>query len=49
MRCERERAAIQNEIDRLQERGAAEHASEMDALLTRKRELMQQIEAFIES
>jgi len=49
MRCERERAAIQNEIDRLQERGAAEHASEMDALLTRKRELMQRIEAFIES
>jgi DNA primase len=49
MRCERERAAIQNEIDRLQERGAAEHTGEMDVLLTRKRELMQQIEAFIES
>ena len=45
MRCERERAAIQNEIDRLQEQGAAEHADEIDALLTRKRQLMQQMEA----
>ena len=49
MRCERERAAIQSEIDRLQERGAAEHASEMDVLLTRKRQLLQQMEALIES
>ena len=49
MRCERERAAIQSEIDQLQERGAAEHAGEIDVLLTRKRELLQQMEALIES
>jgi DNA primase len=49
MRCERERAAIQSEIDRLQELGAAEHGHEIDALLTRKRHLLQQMEALIES
>jgi DNA primase len=49
LRCERERAAIQGEIDRLQERGAAEHAEEMDALLTRKRQLLQQMNVLIES
>jgi hypothetical protein len=48
MRCERERAAIQNEIDQLQERGAAEHAREIDMLLTRKRQLLQQMEALVE-
>ena len=49
LRCERERAAIQSEIDRLQERGAAEHAEEMDALLTRKRQLLRQMNVLIES
>src|SRR5262245_19455040 len=49
LRCERERAAIQSEIDRLQEKGAAEHASEIDALLMRKRLLLQEMEALIES
>jgi DNA primase len=48
LRCERERAAIQGEIDRLQERGAAEHGEEINALLTRKRGLLQKIEALIE-
>ena len=49
MRCERERAAIQSEIDRLQEKGAAAHASEIDALMTQKRALLQRMEALIES
>jgi DNA primase len=49
LRCERERAAIQSEIDRLQEQGAAEHADEIDALLTRKRHLLRQMEALIEN
>ena len=49
LRCERERAVIQREIDRLQEQGAAEHADEIDALLTRKRLLLQQMNALIES
>jgi DNA primase len=48
LRCERERAAIQSEIDRLQEKGATEHAAEIDALLTRKRVLLQEMEALIE-
>jgi hypothetical protein len=47
LRCERERAAIQSEIDRLQEQGAAKHAAEIDALLTRKRLLLQEMEALI--
>ena len=45
LRYERERAAIQNEIDRLQERGAAQHASAIDALLMRKREVLQAMDA----
>jgi DNA primase len=49
LRCERERAAIQSEIDRLQAQGAAERAAEIDALLTRKRLLLQQMNALIES
>ena len=48
MRCQRELAAIQSEIDRLQERGAAEHAAEIDALMMRKRQLLQQMEVLIE-
>ena len=49
LRCERERAAIQSEIDRLQELGAVEHGGEIDALLTRKRLLLREMEALIES
>jgi DNA primase len=44
MRCARELAAIQGEIDRLQELGAAEHAGEINALLERKRRLLQLME-----
>jgi DNA primase len=47
LRFERERAAIQSEIDRLQELGAAQHGHEIDALLVRKRDLLQRIEALI--
>ena len=49
IRRERECAAIQSEIDRLQEQGAAEHADEIDALLKRKRLLLQEMEALIQS
>jgi DNA primase len=49
LRCERERAAIQSEIDRLQELGAVEHGVEIDALLTRKRLLLREMEALIEN
>ena len=49
LRCERERAAIQSEIDRLQAQGAAEHADQIDALLMRKRHLLQHMEALIQS
>ncbi|MBI4477143.1 MAG: toprim domain-containing protein, partial [Acidobacteria bacterium] len=45
LRCERERAAIQREIDRLQEQGADQHETEIDQLWQRKRDLLQQIEA----
>ncbi len=44
MRYERERAAIQHEMDRLQQLGAERHAAEIDALWARKRELLQRIE-----
>ena len=47
LRCEREHAAIQREIDRLQELGAAEHDREIDALWMRKRDLLQRIEGLI--
>ena len=49
LRCARELAAIQSEIDRLQERGAAELADGIDALLTRKRLLLQQMNGLIEN
>jgi hypothetical protein len=42
LRCERERAAIQREIDRLQQVGA--QALELNSLLTRKNELALRIE-----
>ena len=46
LRYERDRAAIQQEIDRLQESGAAD-GSEIDTLLARKRDLLQRIDALI--
>jgi DNA primase len=44
LRCERERAAIQREIDRLQELGAGQYGHEIDALWHRKKNLLHQIE-----
>lgn len=44
LRCERERAAIQREIDRLQELGAGEHGIEIDALWRKKKDLLHRIE-----
>jgi DNA primase len=44
LRWERERAAIQREIDRLQELGATQHGSEIDNLWQRKRNLIHRIE-----
>jgi DNA primase len=45
LRWERERAAIQREIDRLQELGAGQHDHEIDALWQRKLDLLHRIEA----
>ena len=42
-RYERERGAVQREIDRLQQLGAAEHSDEIDALWARKRDLLRRI------
>jgi DNA primase len=47
LRCEREHAAIQREIDRLQELGATQHGGEINALWARKRDLLQRIEELI--
>ncbi len=44
LRWERERAAIQREIDRLQEMGASRHGQEIDALWLKKKDLMHRIE-----
>jgi DNA primase len=44
LRWERERAAIQREIDRLQELGASQHGNEIDVLWLRKKDLMHRIE-----
>jgi hypothetical protein len=44
LRCERERGAIQREIDRLQGLGSAQHGEQIDLLLNRKRNLAQRIE-----
>lgn len=44
LRCERERAAIQREIDRLQGLGPLEHGDRIDLLLDQKRTLAQRIE-----
>ena len=45
LRFDRERAAVQREIDRLQEAGAARHEHEIVALWDRKKALLQRIEA----
>ena len=44
MRWERERAAIQREIDRLQELGATQHGQEINTLWLRKKNLLHRIE-----
>src|SRR5262249_45139131 len=44
LRLDRERAAIQREIDRLQGLGATQHTIEIDNLWQRKRDLIHQIE-----
>jgi hypothetical protein len=44
LRWERERAAIQREIDRLQELGATKHGQEIDTLWQRKKSLLHRIE-----
>jgi DNA primase len=49
LRLDRERAAVQREIDRLQEQGAARHEAEIVSLWSRKRTLLQQIEALMET
>ena len=48
LRFDRERAAVQREIDRLQEQGAARHEAEILSLWSRKQALLQQIEALME-
>ena len=47
LRYERERAAVQREIDRLQQLGASQHGDQIDALWARKRDLLQRIEGLI--
>ena len=44
LRWERERAAIQREIDRLQQLGASQHGHEIDTLWQRKKDLLHLIE-----
>jgi DNA primase len=44
LRLDRERAAIQREIDRLQELGASQHGIEIDNLWQRKKDLLLRIE-----
>ena len=44
LRCERERAAIQREIDRLQGLGLRQHGDAINLLLNQKRTLAQRIE-----
>jgi hypothetical protein len=47
LRCERERTAIQREIDRLQELGGATDEDRLNALLARKLDLLHRIEGLI--
>jgi hypothetical protein len=44
LRCERDRAAIQREIDRLQRLGANQHGREIDDLWQQKKVLLHRIE-----
>ena len=44
LRCERENAALQREIDRLQGIGAGQHGHEIDALWQKKKDLLHRIE-----
>ena len=44
LRWERERAAIQREIDRLQAMGAGRYGNEIDALWQKKKDLLLRIE-----
>ena len=44
LRFDRERAAVQREIDRLQQRGATQHGHEIDNLWQRKKDLLHRIE-----
>ncbi len=44
LRWDRERAAIQREIDRLQQLGAVQHGHEIDALWQKKKDLLHRIE-----
>ncbi len=44
LRWERERVAIQREIDRLQQLGATQHEDEIDHLWQRKKDLLHRIE-----
>jgi DNA primase len=48
LRWERERAAIQREIDRLQQLGATQHGHEIDDLWQRKKDLLHRIEELTE-
>jgi DNA primase len=45
LRCERERAAVQREIDRLQDAGGGDRDRLIEGLWRRKKDLLQQIEA----
>lgn len=48
LRWERERAALQREIDRLQALGAGEHGQEIDTLWQRKKDLLHRMEELTE-
>jgi DNA primase len=48
LRWERERAALQREIDRLQQLGASQHEHEIDDLWQRKKDLLHRIEELTE-
>jgi hypothetical protein len=47
LRYDREQAALQREIDRLQQLGAVQHGAEINDLLARKREVLQRIGGLI--
>jgi hypothetical protein len=47
LRLERESAALQREIDRLQQLGTAEHGKQMDALSMQKRDVRRRLEDLI--